>query len=101
MSAGPGALPDDEMIRRFEDATLPENQFHHRQHVRVVWLLLRQERLAVAADRFIEGLKRFATTLGKPTLYHETITWALILLIGWPAPPHQRLKSSPRPIPIF
>ena len=32
--------------------------------------------------RFSEGLERFAAASGKPGLYHETITWAFLLLIG-------------------
>ena len=81
-SAAVPALGDEELIRRFEDSTLSEDQFHHRQHVRMVWLLLRRERMAIAADRFIEGLKRLVASLGKPSLYHETITWAFLLLIN-------------------
>jgi hypothetical protein len=34
-----------------------------------------------ALQRFSSALKRFATAHGKPNLYHETITWAFLLLI--------------------
>jgi len=30
---------------------------------------------------FCEGLEKLATASGKPSLYHETITWAFLLLI--------------------
>ena len=31
--------------------------------------------------RFCEGLQRFAAASGRPNLYHETVTWAFLLLI--------------------
>ena len=34
-----------------------------------------------AASRFSAALKRFASAQGKPQLYHETITWAYLILI--------------------
>lgn len=74
-------LADEDLLRRFEDATLPAASFHHREHVRVAWLYLHREPPITALDRFAEGLKRFAAANGHPGLYHETITWAYLLLI--------------------
>lgn len=74
-------LADEDLLRRFEDATLPAASFHHREHVRVAWLYLRQEEPVAALSRFSEGLKRFAAAKGATGLYHETITWAYLLLI--------------------
>jgi hypothetical protein len=34
-----------------------------------------------ALRRFSDALMNFAAANGKPTLYHETITWAFLLLI--------------------
>jgi hypothetical protein len=34
-----------------------------------------------AIQRFSSSLARFAAAKGKPGLYHETITWAFLLLI--------------------
>lgn len=74
-------LTDEDLLRRFEDTTLPAASFHHREHVRVAWLYLRQEEPVAALSRFSEGLKRFAAANGADGLYHETITWAYLLLI--------------------
>ena len=71
----------DDLIRRFEDGTLPPSEFHHRDHVRLAWLYLEGEPPLTALTRFTEGLKRFASRNGKADLYHETITWAYLLLI--------------------
>ena len=75
-------MNDEEFIQRFEDCTLPAESFHHPDHVRVAWLYLRSYSVLEALNRFSAGLKRFATANGKPNLYHETITWAYVLLIN-------------------
>jgi len=74
-------LDDATLLHKFEDRTLPASAFHHREHVRVAWLYLKKEPPLVALDRFAEGLKRFAAAQGATGLYHETITWAYLLLI--------------------
>ena len=71
----------NDLIRRFEDGTLPASDFHHRDHVRLAWLYLDEEPPLSALARFAEGLKRFAFRNGAEGLYHETITWAYLFLI--------------------
>ena len=75
-------MTEDEFIARFEDRTFPANDFHHPQHIKVVWLYLQRYSLLETLNRFSENLKRFATANGKPNIYHETITWAFVLLIN-------------------
>jgi hypothetical protein len=84
-------VDDREFIERFEDGTLPEDRFHHVDHVRLAWLYLSRQPLAQALERFTIGLKRFAVAAGKPDRYHETITWAYLLLI------HERMERAGRP----
>lgn len=64
------------------DTTLPADQFHHRQHVRVAWLFVRQHGMPEALAEFSAAIKRFADAKGATGLYHETITWAFLLLIA-------------------
>lgn len=75
-------MNDREFLAAFEDGSLPEDRFHHRDHVRAAWLLLAEEAPAAALARFSAALKRFAAAKGKAGLYHETITWAYLLLIN-------------------
>lgn len=75
-------MNDRDFLEAFEDGTLPEECFHHRDHVRAAWLLLREGSPAAALDRFSTALRRFAAAKGKAGLYHETITWAYLLLIN-------------------
>jgi hypothetical protein len=74
-------MTDEDLIAAFEDCTLPPTEFHHRNHVRLAWLLLGLGGPLGALARFSEGLRRYAASLGKAGLYHETITWAYLLLI--------------------
>ena len=75
-------MNDPDFLQAFETATLPPGGFHHRDHVRAAWLCLRDAATAVEGlERFVSGLRRFAAAAGKPELYHETITWAFLLLI--------------------
>lgn len=74
-------MTDDEFIRRFEDCTLPSECFHHADHVRMAFLYLSRSPALEALQGFSASLQRFAAANGKPGRYHETITWALLLLI--------------------
>jgi hypothetical protein len=74
-------MSDEEFIGRFENCTLPAEVFHHADHIRMVWLYLRRYSVLETLERFSGGLKKFATAHGRPTLYHETITWAYVFLI--------------------
>jgi hypothetical protein len=71
-----------DFLEAFEAGTLPEEQFHHPDHVRAAWLLLQEDAPAAALHRFSSALKRFAAAKGKTRLYHETITWAYLFLIN-------------------
>lgn len=74
-------MSDEDFIARFEDATLDPACFHHADHVRMAFLYLRRYPAIEALRRFSDSLMRFAASIGKAQLYHETITWAFLLLI--------------------
>ena len=84
-------MPADNFIRDFEACTLPESCFRHRDHIRLAWLYLREQPLAEALMRFSDGLKRYAASLGKAGLYHETITVAYLALVN------ERMARQNRP----
>jgi hypothetical protein len=81
------AAADEALLDGFERADLPA--FTHRDHVRVAWLYLRREPLWTALPRFCDDLRRFAARAGAPQRYHETITWAYLLLV------HERRAARP------
>ena len=74
-------MTDQELIEQFEDGTLPNEGFHHREHVRTAFLYLTKYPVLEALQIFSRTLRRFAENRGKPQLYHQTITWAYIFLI--------------------
>jgi hypothetical protein len=71
-----------ELFDRFVDATLPAAEFHHEQHVQVAWLFVQKHGMPAALSEFTAAIKRFADAKGATGLYHETITWAFLLLIA-------------------
>jgi hypothetical protein len=75
-------MPAEELLREFEACRLPPGAFRHRDHVRLAWLYLRQDALPAALARFSNGLRRYAAAIGKPGLYHETITVAYLTLVN-------------------
>ena len=70
------------LLERFVDTTLPAGEFHHEQHVQVAWQFVRQYGMPAALGEFTTAIKRFANAKGATGLYHETITWAFLLLIA-------------------
>lgn len=84
-------MTDDELRDAFTSAVLPADQFHHEQHVRVAWLFVRQHGMPGALGEFTTAIKRFAAAKGAHGLYHETITWAFLLIIA------ERQAREPRP----
>jgi hypothetical protein len=74
-------MTGDQLIKQFEDGTTPPNTFHHADHVRLGFEYLCRYSVLEALQRFSDSLKRFAAAQEKPQLYHETITWAYLLLI--------------------
>jgi len=79
---------DDEFLLAFETASLPNEAFHHADHVRAARLFLLRDGPLVALERFTSSLRRFAAAHGAPQLYHETITLAYLFLI------HERMARQ-------
>jgi hypothetical protein len=70
------------LLDRFEAGTLDPAGFHHRDHVELAWAHLKRYPLPTALQRLCDGLRRLAQAAGKPERYHETITWAFLVLIN-------------------
>jgi hypothetical protein len=74
-------MTDEELLKHLEDGTLPHEGFHHHEHVRAAFLYLSEHPVLEALQAFSRALRRLAENRGKPQAYHETITWAYVLLI--------------------
>src|SRR4030095_2409476 len=80
--ANPAEIGHHALLQGFLDATLPADQFHHRQHLQVAWLFVRKHGMRGALGEFTAAIKRFPDAKAATGLYHETITWAFLLLIA-------------------
>jgi hypothetical protein len=74
-------MSNEELIRSFENDAIPEDSFHHADHVRLAFAYLSQHPVLQALEKFVSALKCFAAARGKTQLYNETITCAYFFLI--------------------
>lgn len=74
-------MTDDEFLQAFLDCTLSGAQFHHRDHLRLAWLLVTRFDREAASVAITRGIKRFAAHHGQSDKYHETMTrfWVRIV----------------------
>ena len=84
------AREDEAFLAAVEAATWPGERFGHREHVRLAWLYLRRHGREEGSGRIRATLQRYATALGAPGKYHETLTWA------WSVCVDHALRGPPR-----
>lgn len=91
-------MDDDSLIRNFEAGTLSADQWHHREHVRMSYLLLMRFPLEVAIDRMRAGLQALNRAHGVPDVphrgYHETLTQAWMRLVDFSICQHGPAATS-------
>ena len=75
-------VPDDEFLRAFFGLTLPNSEFHHRDHLRLAWLAVRRHGPDAAEEAVVGGIQRFAAHHGHITLYHDTMTRFWVRLVA-------------------
>ncbi len=81
-------MNDREFLVAAEECTIPCSEFRHADHVRLAWIYLHEHALLDAIGRFTVALRRFAIHCGAAGKYHETITWAYLLII------HERMQHD-------
>jgi hypothetical protein len=78
-------MSDDELLVAFDAVELSLEQFSHRAHLRLAWILIEREGFDAALGRLRAGLPRLLEAFGiadSPTQgYHETTTRAFLLLV--------------------
>jgi hypothetical protein len=78
--------PDEELLRQFEDLTLPFEQWTHRAHVRVAYLYLTRHPFDGALEHVRRGVMRYNAANHVPEAplsgYNETTTRAFLHLIA-------------------
>ena len=74
-------MTDSDFLAALERCTLPESELTHAAHVRAAYLYLCRGSFGQAIDRMAATIRRYATSLGKPGRYHDTITVGFLALI--------------------
>lgn len=82
---------DDDTLLAFEHGTLDPSQFGHRMHLSLAWRYLQRDGFPEGAQQFRHHLQRYVAKVGAQSKYHETITWAYLVLLN----EELCLRSSP------
>lgn len=82
MHASPAPAPIESIAERFEAATLPPAELSHRVHLALGWHYLQRDGFPAGAAAFVSHLQRYVTAIGANGKYHETITWAYLVLLN-------------------
>jgi hypothetical protein len=74
--------PDDEFLRAFLALTLPNSEFHHRDHLRLAWLAVRRQDGSAAEEVVTRGIQKFAEHNSHGPAYHDTMTRFWVRLVA-------------------
>lgn len=77
-------LEDDAFVTACHSGRIANQNFHHRDHLRLAWVQIRRLDLERASDVVTSGIRHFATEHGGADRYHETMTrfWLRAVDIG-------------------
>ncbi|MCB0210448.1 MAG: hypothetical protein KDJ52_14010 [Anaerolineae bacterium] len=73
---------DKQFLANFETLKLTPATFDHKAHLRLAFLCIVQDGLDPAVERVGRSIRAFAEHLGAHDKYHQTITEALMRVIG-------------------
>ena len=74
-------MTHEQLIHDFESDAIPNDSFHHADHIRLAFAYLCEYPVLQALQNFSSALNKFATARGMTQLYNETITYAYFFLI--------------------
>ena len=75
-------MDDREFLRLFHEGSLPSEEFRHRGHLRLAWLVLSCHQRDEAENILGREIRRFAIASGAPSKYHDTLTRFWVRLVG-------------------
>jgi hypothetical protein len=82
---GPGVTADDgQFVAAFEAGQIANQNFHHRDHLRLAWVQIRRIGLERASESVAVAIRQFAAHDGNADRYHDTMTrfWVRVVGIG-------------------
>jgi len=75
-------MDDQEFLRLFHDGNLPGEEFRHKGHLRLAWLVLSRYPTDEASTIVAREIRRFAGANGASNRYHDTLTRFWVRLVG-------------------
>ncbi len=75
-------LSDNDFLRAFFSAELSNVDFHHRDHLRLPWLMVRRHGPTDAEAAVTAGIQHFAAVHGHAARYHDTMTRFWVRLVA-------------------
>jgi hypothetical protein len=75
---------DEQFLAAFEAGKIANQDFHHRDHLRLAWIQIHRLGLDRAADTVAGAIRQFAGRHGHAARYHETMTrfWVRVVAMG-------------------
>jgi hypothetical protein len=80
-SPRPEDWSDREFREAFESLAIPNEKFHHREHIRLAWIYSSHFQEGEALSRIVLGIQAFAAHHRAAAKYHHTITVAWMRLV--------------------
>ena len=74
--------PADPTMPAFENGSLDPARFNHRLHLSLAWSYLQRDGFPEGALHFRRHLQNYVAKVGAQSKYHETITWAYLVLLN-------------------
>ena len=83
-SAGQAGIgpADEKFLAAFEAGQIGNQDFHHRDHLRLAWIQVRRLGLQRASDTVAGAIRQFAAGHGHAERYHETMTRFWVRVVG-------------------
>ena len=81
-TCGSFLLGEDDFVAMVEDCRYANAEFRHADHIRLAWIYVRRYGARQAEQRIVDAIRRFATSAGHETKFHETQTRAWLRLVA-------------------
>jgi len=75
-------LSDDEFLLAFFSSELANSDFHHRDHLRLAWLMVRRHGAEKAEAEVVVGIQKFASAHGHAGRYYDTMARFWVRLVA-------------------
>jgi len=73
---------DEQFLAAFEAEKIANQDFHHRDHLRLAWIQIRRLGQERASDTVAGAIRRFAVHHGHADRYQETMTRFWVRVVG-------------------